>query len=121
MDLEDWDSGEVITMVLDPEKGCVEQAEALYRKARKQERAAAQLLPLLDAAQEQVRTCHATRCASCQHHRGRCSRSCVVQMSYLDSVAVALDHLEEPDVAALQDIRVRVRQQQRMSSDGCVS
>ena len=31
-----------------------------------------------------------------------------MQMSYLDSVAVALDHLEESDLAALQDIRVRV-------------
>ncbi len=57
MDLEDWDSGEVITLALDPDKTCIEQAEALYRKARKQERAAAQLSPLLDAAQEQVRTC----------------------------------------------------------------
>ena len=54
MDLEDWDSGEVITVALDPDKSCVEQAEALYKKARKQERAAAQLSPLLDAAQEQV-------------------------------------------------------------------
>ena len=55
VDLEDWDTGEVVTMALVPNKTCVEQAEALYRKARKQERAAEQLLPLLDAAREQVR------------------------------------------------------------------
>ena len=37
-----------------------------------------------------------------------------MQMSYLDSVAVALDQLDDTDLAALQDIRVCKDQLQYM-------
>ncbi len=57
IEVEDWDSGEAIKIALDPTKSCVEQAEALYKRARKQGHAADKLLPLLEAAQEQVQGC----------------------------------------------------------------
>ena len=55
VEVEDWDTGEAMVIALDPTKSCIEQAEALYKKARKQGHAADKLLPLLEAAQEQVR------------------------------------------------------------------
>ena len=54
VDVEDWESGKVVTLTLDPTKSGIEQAEALYKKARKQGHAAEKLVPLLEAAQEQV-------------------------------------------------------------------
>jgi len=62
VEVEDWDSGKEIKIALDPTKSCVEQAEALYKKARKQGHAADKLLPLLEAAQEQVQDCSSASC-----------------------------------------------------------
>ena len=52
--VEDWDTGESVTIPLDPLKTPVAAAEALYARARKQRRAVAQVAPLVEDAQAQV-------------------------------------------------------------------
>eukprot|EP00879_Flechtneria_rotunda_P017853 GHRR01018713.1.p1 GENE.GHRR01018713.1~~GHRR01018713.1.p1 ORF type:complete len:705 (+),score=256.20 GHRR01018713.1:640-2754(+) len=51
---EDWDTGQPVTLQLDPPKSPMEQAEVLYRKARKLRRAVAAVKPLLAAAQQEL-------------------------------------------------------------------
>ncbi|KAF8058048.1 rqcH [Scenedesmus sp. PABB004] len=51
---EDWDSGEAVTLALDPDKTPVEQAEATYKRARKLRRAVDAVSPLLGAAQQEL-------------------------------------------------------------------
>ncbi|KAL4458209.1 hypothetical protein ABPG75_013074 [Micractinium tetrahymenae] len=52
--VEDWDTGEAVTIQLDPEKSAVEFAEGLYKQARKQRRAVEQVAPLLAAARAEL-------------------------------------------------------------------
>ncbi|KAL4435060.1 hypothetical protein ABPG77_003885 [Micractinium sp. CCAP 211/92] len=54
VEVEDWDSGELVTIQLDPEKSAVEFAEGLYKQARKQRRAAEQVAPLLAGARAEL-------------------------------------------------------------------
>ncbi|PSC69693.1 Fibronectin-binding A domain [Micractinium conductrix] len=54
VDVEDWDTGEVVRLPLDTRKTAVEAAEELYKQARKQRRAANQVAPLLAAARAEL-------------------------------------------------------------------
>ena len=51
---EDWDTGETISIALDPTKTPVEVAEGMYKRARKLRRAVDALTPLLAAAEGEV-------------------------------------------------------------------
>jgi len=46
LEAEDWETGEMKKILLDPTKSAVENAEVLYKLARKQKRGAAKILPL---------------------------------------------------------------------------
>eukprot|EP00890_Picochlorum_soloecismus_P000065 jgi/Picsp_1/1059/NSC_04543-R1_fibronectin-binding a domain protein len=46
LEAEDWETGEIKKVMLDPTKNAVENAEVLYKLARKQKRGAAKILPL---------------------------------------------------------------------------
>ncbi|KAF6261230.1 fibronectin-binding protein A N-terminus-domain-containing protein [Scenedesmus sp. NREL 46B-D3] len=50
LEAEDWDTGKPVLLTLDPTKSPMEQAEALYRRARKLRRAVDAVQPLLEAA-----------------------------------------------------------------------
>ena len=52
--VEDWDTGEQITIALDATKTPIEVAEEFYKKARKQRRAVDQVAPLIEEAQQQL-------------------------------------------------------------------
>ncbi|EFJ52975.1 hypothetical protein VOLCADRAFT_78603 [Volvox carteri f. nagariensis] len=52
--VEDWETGEPLTLQLDPTKPPVATAEALYRKARKLRRAIDAVQPLLEEARSEV-------------------------------------------------------------------
>jgi len=52
--VEDWDTGEPLSISLDPLKTAVASAETLYAKARKQRRAVDQVAPLVEEAQAQI-------------------------------------------------------------------
>lgn len=54
LEAEDWDTGAAVSIQLDPTKSAVEQAEALYRRARKLRRAVDAVTPLLEAAEREV-------------------------------------------------------------------
>ncbi|KAI8474844.1 MAG: fibronectin-binding protein A N-terminus-domain-containing protein [Monoraphidium minutum] len=54
LEAEDWDSGEALTVPLDPRLGAVEQAEAMYKRARKLRRAVGAVGPLLEAARSEA-------------------------------------------------------------------
>ena len=47
--VEDWDTGEVVAVPLDPAKEPNEAAEALYKAARKQRRTEAAIAPVMEA------------------------------------------------------------------------
>ncbi|PRW59758.1 ferrous iron transporter A [Chlorella sorokiniana] len=80
VEVEDWDTGAAVTLALDPEKTAVENAEALYKQARKQRRAVEQVAPLLEAA------------------RG--------ELTYLSEVELMLQQLEGGShLAALQEVQ----------------
>ena len=46
LEAEDWETGEITRVALDPTKNAIENAEVLYKLARKQKRGAAKILPL---------------------------------------------------------------------------
>ena len=52
--VEDWDTGEALVVSLDGKLSAAANAELLYKKARKQRRAADSVAPLLAAAEQQV-------------------------------------------------------------------
>ncbi|GBF97380.1 hypothetical protein Rsub_11027 [Raphidocelis subcapitata] len=54
LEAEDWDTGAAVSIPLDPAKTAVEQAEALYKRARKLRRAVDAVTPLLEAADAEV-------------------------------------------------------------------
>jgi len=51
---EDWDTGEPVTIPLNPPKSAVEVAEGLYKRAGKMRRSREQVLPLLEETSEQL-------------------------------------------------------------------
>jgi predicted ribosome quality control (RQC) complex YloA/Tae2 family protein len=54
LEAEDWDTGKLVTLPLDPTKTPMEQAEALYKRARKLRRAVDAVQPLLEAAEQEA-------------------------------------------------------------------
>lgn len=46
LEAEDWETGEIKRVMLDPAKNAIENAEVLYKLARKQKRGATKILPL---------------------------------------------------------------------------
>jgi predicted ribosome quality control (RQC) complex YloA/Tae2 family protein len=52
--VEDWNTGEQVTVPLDATKTPIECAEEFYKKARKQRRAVDQVAPLLEEARQQL-------------------------------------------------------------------
>ncbi|KAI3435649.1 hypothetical protein D9Q98_001707 [Chlorella vulgaris] len=83
VEVEDWDSGELVRLPLDPRKTAVEAAEALYKQARKQRRAVLQVAPLLAAARQ--------------------------ELAYLAEVEVMLQQLEGgAHLAALQEVQAEL-------------
>lgn len=54
IEVEDWETGEAVTLELDPGKRPHEQVEAFFKKARKQRRGVDVLEPLLREAEERV-------------------------------------------------------------------
>ena len=54
LEAEDWDTGAPVKIALDPSISAVEQAEALYKRARKLRRAVGAVAPLLEAARGEV-------------------------------------------------------------------
>ncbi|EFN54443.1 hypothetical protein CHLNCDRAFT_31860 [Chlorella variabilis] len=82
VEVEDWDTGELVAIKLDPEKTAVAFAEGLYKQARKQRRAVEQVAPLLAAARQ--------------------------ELDYLAEMEVMLAQLEAGShLAALQEVQVR--------------
>ena len=71
--VEDWDTGEVVTVPLDPNKEANDAAEALYKAARKQRRTEGAIAPVMEArapAQQAERQSgfgmrQHTKCCSC--------------------------------------------------------
>ena len=56
VEVEDWDTGETVLLRLDGGLSAAANAAQLYKKARKQRRAADKIVPLLAAADAQVRS-----------------------------------------------------------------
>lgn len=54
LEAEDWDTGERVVLALDPHSTPMEQAEQLYKRARKLRRAVDAVQPLLLSAQQEV-------------------------------------------------------------------
>lgn len=54
VDLEDWDTGLMVTLPLDRFITVAANADQIYKKARKQRRAAENIIPLLATAEHQV-------------------------------------------------------------------
>lgn len=63
LDAEDWESGEPVSIQLDADASPSEQAEGLYRRARKLRRAVDAVAPLLEAAQQEVEYLETVRVA----------------------------------------------------------
>ncbi len=51
--VEDWDTGQLITYTFPHDESPISMAEALYKRAKKQKRAAAYVEPLLEESREQ--------------------------------------------------------------------
>ncbi|WIA33408.1 hypothetical protein OEZ86_006542 [Tetradesmus obliquus] len=54
LEAEDWDTGKPVVIALDPLKTPMEQAEGLFKRARKLRRAVDAVAPLLEAAQQEA-------------------------------------------------------------------
>ncbi|KAL6767473.1 hypothetical protein ACKKBF_B35395 [Auxenochlorella protothecoides x Auxenochlorella symbiontica] len=62
LEVEDWDQpGTTVTLPLDAKESAVEAAEKLYARARKVQRGAATVQPLLEAARSQIQQLRETR------------------------------------------------------------
>ena len=48
MQCEDWETGEMVIIHIDPSKPPSESAEALYRSARKQDRTGGAIAPIIE-------------------------------------------------------------------------
>ena len=82
MEVYDFESGEARRVAVDPQKGPLDAAEKLYKKARKQRRTATQVEPLLEAASN--------------------------EMAYLENVEFALTELTSEDALALEEINLEL-------------
>jgi len=89
MALADFETGETVTIALDPEKNAIQNAQALYKKHQKLKRSRQAITPLLQAVRAEI--------------------------AYLDQVDAAVQRLEHyeaaPDLSALQEIRDELIQQ----------
>ena len=94
IELPDFASGQTIKIPLDPEKNAILNAQAYYRKHRKQKRAQEAVRPLQEAVEQEIR--------------------------YLEQVEASLQHLEtyrDPqDLAALKEIETELIQQRYLES-----
>ena len=54
IEVEDWDTGSMVKIKLDPNKSAVELSKNLYKKASKQRRTQAVVTPLLEKAEQEV-------------------------------------------------------------------
>ncbi len=79
MVVDDWDAGEEVVIALDPAVPALEQAESLFKKARKLRRTSENVEPLLQQGQE--------------------------DMEYLEEVESQLESLQPGDQADLQALR----------------
>ena len=77
--VDDWESGEELVIALDPSTPALEQAEALFKKARKLRRTSENVEPLLQQGEE--------------------------DMEYLQEVESQLESLQPGDQADLQALR----------------
>lgn len=89
MALADFETGETVTIALDPEKNAIQNAQAIYKQHQKLKRSRQAITPLLQAVRAEI--------------------------AYLDQVDAAVQRLEqyeaEPDLIALQEIRDELIQQ----------
>lgn len=87
MVVEDWESGDSVTIKLDPTKTGVEYAQSLYNRSKKQKRGANITVPLLELAKG--------------------------ELSYMQEVEESLSQLddleEEDDMHALEEIKVKMQ------------
>ena len=94
MELPDFFSGQMVKIPLDPEKNAVLNAQAYYRKHRKQKRAQEAVRPLLEAVAQEIR--------------------------YLEQVEATLQHLgtyrDPQDLAALREVETELIQQGYLES-----
>lgn len=92
--LADFETGDPITIPLDPEKNAVSNAQALYKRHQKLKRAKQAVQPLLSATEAEI--------------------------SYLQQVEAALDQLDRyqqpDDLSALEDIRDELVEQDYLAS-----
>lgn len=92
--LTDFETGDPITIPLNPEKNAVSNAQALYKRHQKLKRAKQAVQPLLSATEAEI--------------------------SYLQQVEAALDQLDRyqqpDDLSALEDIRDELVEQNYLSS-----
>ncbi|EEH54671.1 uncharacterized protein MICPUCDRAFT_35061 [Micromonas pusilla CCMP1545] len=92
MEVYDFESGEARRVAVDPQKGPLDAAEKLYKKARKQRRTATQVEPLLEAASN--------------------------EMAYLENVEFALTELTSEDALALEEINLELVDAKLMAPGG---
>lgn len=91
--VDDWDMGEEIVITLDPSTPALEQAEALFKKARKLRRTSENVEPLLQQGEE--------------------------DLEYLQEVESQLESLQpgdQADLHALREIEARHLEHKRISS-----
>ncbi len=95
IELPDFETGQSISIPLDPQKNAILNAQAYYRKHRKQKRAQEALQPLLHAVNQEI--------------------------LYLEQVEAALQHLETyrdaQDLSTLQEIKAELIQQGYLEKD----
>ncbi len=91
--LPDFETGDLITISLDPEKNAITNAQAYYKKHRKQKRAKDAVLPLWKSVQEEIQ--------------------------YLENVEASLQQLERyqqpDDLQTLEEIQAELIQQRYLS------
>lgn len=87
MTVEDWESGDSVTIKLDPTKTGVESAQRLYNKSKKQKRSVDVTASLLELAKG--------------------------ELDYMQEAEESLrqlnDHDEEGDMQALEEIKVKTQ------------
>eukprot|EP00192_Tetraselmis_astigmatica_P007087 CAMPEP_0117698122 /NCGR_PEP_ID=MMETSP0804-20121206/29597_1 /TAXON_ID=1074897 /ORGANISM="Tetraselmis astigmatica, Strain CCMP880" /LENGTH=703 /DNA_ID=CAMNT_0005512425 /DNA_START=58 /DNA_END=2170 /DNA_ORIENTATION=+ len=54
IDVEDWETGDIVTIPLDPQKSAVQVAESFYKKGGKMRRSVEQVAPLLKQSTEEI-------------------------------------------------------------------
>ena len=83
--LQDFHSGELVAIALDPTLNAQQNGQSFYKKHQKQKRAALAIAPLLESVQQEI--------------------------AYLEQVSTAVSLLEQHELSALQEIRAELAQQ----------